>query len=217
MSIVSVALSYVGTKENTAKHYHIIDTYNTLNPLPNGYKVTYTDPWCAAFVTACAIEANVINKVYASCNCYDMQTWYKAKQRFTKVARRANIGDYVLYDWDGDGYSDHIGILQKREGNNIYVIEGNKSDAVGVRIIEIGNSNIFGYCKNKLDIAQNDVGDNNESKTDDLDKIALNVIAGKYGNGEARIKNITAMGYDYYTIQQRVNELWDKMYNPRHK
>lgn len=217
MSIIDVALSYVGTQENTAKHHHIIDIYNTLNPLPNGYKVTYNDPWCAAFVTTCAIEANVIDKVYPSCNCFDMQTWYKAKQRFTKVYKRADIGDYVLYDWDGDGYSDHVGILQKIQDGNLYVIEGNKSDAVGIRIIAPNNSNIWGYCKNKLSIVQNDATVEAQSKVTDLDKIALAVIAGKYGNGQTRINKLTNAGYDYYTIQKRVNELWDKMYNPRHK
>ena len=219
-TIVSVAKKYVGIKEGGKEHHKIIDLYNTLDPLPNGYKVSYKDPWCAAFVTSCAIEAGVINNVYPSCNCFDMQTWYKNhKDRFTKVWKRANIGDYVLYDWNCDGISDHVGILEKIDVENkkLYVIEGNKSDAVGVRVIDVDDINIFGFCKNKLDIQQNDVEETTQkSKLQNLDIIAMSVIAGKYGNGEERINRIRAAGYDYYSVQQRVNVLWDKMYNPRH-
>jgi hypothetical protein len=44
----------------------------------------------------------------------------------------------------------------------------------------------------------------------------MSVIAGKYGNGKERINNLKANGYDYYKVQERVNVLYDKMYNPRH-
>lgn len=37
--------------------------------------------------------------------------------------------------------------------------------------------------------------------------IALEVIAGKYGNGAERIKNLQDKGYDYKLIQSCVNDL----------
>ena len=40
-----------------------------------------------------------------------------------------------------------------------------------------------------------------------LDEIAKLVIRGNYGNGEARKKKLEAEGYDYATVQKRVNEL----------
>lgn len=40
-----------------------------------------------------------------------------------------------------------------------------------------------------------------------IDTIAREVIAGKWGNGEARKKKLTAAGYNYSTVQKRVNEL----------
>lgn len=36
---------------------------------------------------------------------------------------------------------------------------------------------------------------------------ALLVIAGKYGNGQARADALTAAGYDYNRVQKCVNEL----------
>lgn len=38
-------------------------------------------------------------------------------------------------------------------------------------------------------------------------EIAKEVIAGKWGNGDARKKALTAAGYDYNTVQKKVNEL----------
>ena len=40
-----------------------------------------------------------------------------------------------------------------------------------------------------------------------VDEIAKKVIRGDYGNGAARKKALEALGYDYATIQKRVNEL----------
>lgn len=41
----------------------------------------------------------------------------------------------------------------------------------------------------------------------DIDKIAKDVIKGKYGNGEDRKRNLSAIGVDYAAVQKRVNEL----------
>ena len=38
-------------------------------------------------------------------------------------------------------------------------------------------------------------------------EIAKEVIAGKWGNGDARKKALTKAGYDYEAIQKKVNEL----------
>lgn len=41
----------------------------------------------------------------------------------------------------------------------------------------------------------------------DVNKIALEVLAGKWGNGTVRRRRLTAAGYDYKKIQTRVNEI----------
>ena len=40
-----------------------------------------------------------------------------------------------------------------------------------------------------------------------VDAIAHEVIQGKWGNGAERKQRLTAVGYDYSTVQKRVNEL----------
>lgn len=41
----------------------------------------------------------------------------------------------------------------------------------------------------------------------DINRIANDVIAGKYGNGEDRKKKLTEAGYDYNVIQKKVNDI----------
>lgn len=43
--------------------------------------------------------------------------------------------------------------------------------------------------------------------TKSIEEVAKEVIAGKYGNGEARKTAITNAGYDYASVQARVNEI----------
>lgn len=50
-TILNHAKSYLGTVQGDVKHKEIIDKYNAIAPLPVGYRMKYTDDWCAAFVT----------------------------------------------------------------------------------------------------------------------------------------------------------------------
>ena len=57
-----------------------------------------------------------------------------------------------MYDWDDNGKGDdtgwpeHVGIVVEVSGNNMKIIEGNKSDAVGYRNVEINGRFIRGFC-----------------------------------------------------------------------
>lgn len=44
-------------------------------------------------------------------------------------------------------------------------------------------------------------------ETYNVDAVARDVIAGRYGNGNARRAALTRLGYDYKTVQARVNEM----------
>ena len=48
---------------------------------------------------------------------------------------------------------------------------------------------------------------NTSSPKKSIDEVAKDVIAGKYGNGDARKAKLTAEGYDYNAVQNRVNQL----------
>lgn len=42
---------------------------------------------------------------------------------------------------------------------------------------------------------------------EEIDKVAHEVLDGKYGNGNDRVKALTEAGYDYSAVQKRVNEM----------
>ena len=57
----------------------------------------------------------------------------------------ARPGTLIFFDWNGDGTSDHVGIVEKIEGSTVYTVEGNSSDAVNQRSYDINNGTIMGY------------------------------------------------------------------------
>lgn len=54
-------------------------------------------------------------------------------------------GMIIFFDWDHDGTSDHVGIVEKCEGGRVYTIEGNSSDQVRQRNYAVDYSSIMGY------------------------------------------------------------------------
>ena len=71
-SISEIALSYLGAKQGEKKHLEILKIYNSNKPLPRGYAVKPTDPWCAAFVSAAAVMAGTAERYPLECSCSRM-------------------------------------------------------------------------------------------------------------------------------------------------
>jgi len=152
---LTVARSFVGYKESDGSHREIIDIYNSISPLPRGYKMSYFDPWCAAFVSAAGELAELGDVIIPECSCSQMMEKYKALGRFSQSADKLQSGDLVLYDWQRDGSPDHVGIVDSI-GEKIKVIEGNMSDSVGYRLLSPNSANIRGFCHPAFDAAPPD-------------------------------------------------------------
>lgn len=156
--LVAQMQSWVGLKESDGSHKKIIDIYNTINPLPVGYKLKYTDAWCAGTVSAAAQVCKATDIIPTECSCPRMIT--KAQNMGIWVENDAHTpkpGDIVMYDWDdggsGDnrGGADHVGIVEKVTGSTITVIEGNYSNSVKRRDLQINGRYIRGYIVPKYD------------------------------------------------------------------
>ena len=152
--IVSNAVAYLGAKESDGSFKIIIDTYNTITPLPRKYKVRYTDAWCAAFVSAIFKMSNLIQIIPPECSCFFMIEGFKKLGRWEeKDSYIPKEGDVIFYDWDdsgkGDnvGTPDHVGIVEHVSSNVITVIEGNYSDSVKRRNIPVDGKYIRGFGK----------------------------------------------------------------------
>lgn len=151
--VVNIAASHLWQKESDGSHRAIIDRYNAQAVLPRGYRVTYTDAWCATFVSVVALEAGFEKIMPTECSCQQMVALYKALGCWVENdAYVPKPGDIIMYDWqdsgvsDNQGTPDHVGIVVSVNGNDIEVIEGNINNAVGYRSIPVNSRYIRGYC-----------------------------------------------------------------------
>lgn len=212
VKVVSQAQAWLGLNEYDGSHKKIIDIYNSQKPLPVGYKLKYTDAWCAGFVSAVAINLGYTDIIPCECSCPRMITLMQNKGIWVENENRIpNPGDIIFYDWedsgsgDNKGSSDHVGIVEKVEGSTITVIEGNYSNAVKRRPLEVNGRYIRGYGVPKYDAEPKE--DPKAEPTKTVTQVAREVLNGKWGNGADRKNRLIAAGYDYNAVQNEVNRL----------
>mgnify|MGYP003571328453 CR=1 FL=1 len=140
----------VGKIKALTSHDWVVDTYNSIKPLPRGYKLKNSDPWCAATVSA--IFHDVGYDDLAECSCPKMIE--KAQKLGIWVEDDAFVpqkGDLILYDWqdsgkgDDKGTPDHIGIVIDVSNKKMVIREGNKSGKVGNRDVLVDSITIRGF------------------------------------------------------------------------
>jgi hypothetical protein len=157
--IVKQMQAWVGLNEASGSFKKIIDLYNTIKPLPVGYKLKYTDAWCAGTVSAAAQACGATDIIPTECSCPRMIT--KAKEMGIWIendAHKPTAGDIMMYDWDDSGSGDnknspdHVGVVEKVSGSTITVIEGNYSNAVKRRTLQVNGRYIRGYIVPKYDV-----------------------------------------------------------------
>ena len=68
--VVGIMQGWVGLKRSDRSHAPIIDAYNKHTPRPRGYKVSYTDAYCATTTSAAAIKAGFTDIIPVECSCY---------------------------------------------------------------------------------------------------------------------------------------------------
>lgn len=156
--IVKVMQSWIGKKESNGSHKEIIDIYNSHRPLARGYKVKYTDHWCATTVSAAAIKLGYTDIIPTECGCGQMIALFQQKGCWIENdSHTPKAGDVIFYDWDdtglGDdtGWPEHVGIVEKVVNGVITVIEGNYNNAVQRRNIKVNGKYIRGYGVPKYD------------------------------------------------------------------
>lgn len=103
--------------------------------------------WCACFVSWCAdqcgyIESGIIPKF---AGCVDGANWFKGNGQWKDRSYEPSTGDIIFFDWEGDGETDHVGIVEKCENGVVYTVEGNSGDACRQKQYTVGSSSIYGY------------------------------------------------------------------------
>lgn len=154
-TIVNTLSAWINAKEGDVIHKGIVNIYN--NGIPKGwYKLKYTDPWCAATVSAAAMASNCAAIFPIECSCNRMIT--VAQKMGIWVENDAYVpstGDLIMYDWQDDdngdniGQADHVGLVVSCDGTTIKVIEGNKSNRVDYRTLKVNGKYIRGFITPK--------------------------------------------------------------------
>lgn len=203
-SVVNVMRGWLGYSEKNGKFRSIIDLYNTQRPLPRGYKVQYTDEWCAATVTAAGMKAGLSDIILGECSCSRMIALYQAVGRWMENdAYRPQPGDIIMYDWDDTGAGEnkgapeHVGIVAEVNGNTLTIIEGNKGQAVATRTMAVNGRYIRGYClpdyAGKAESEDDDmtyyktINDVPNDYRPSVQKLITKGVLKGYGNGEINV------------------------------
>lgn len=152
-TFLRTAENYLGYQESDNSHQAIIDLYNSHEPLAVGYRVTYTDSWCSAFVSAVSIQCGLTEIIPTECGCerhiklfQELGTWVESDDYIPLP------GDLIFYDWDMEergectGWSDHVGIVVGTKWPFLKVIEGNYEDRVQYRYLMLNDIRIRGFA-----------------------------------------------------------------------
>lgn len=231
--VVSTALAWLGTRENTAKHQEMLDIYNSQRPLPRGTRMLASWPWCAAFVSTVSLQLGLRDIMPTECGCPGMVRLYQELGRWVEDdAYIPSPADVVFYDWqdsatnyattDNVGHPDHVGIVLDCDGNNMTIIEGNNANAVNKRVLAVNARFIRGF--GIPDFASKADGTEptpepeptpaptptpEPEKPAEADPFitakAREVINGKWGNGQARKDALAA--WFIKAVQDEVNRL----------
>ena len=210
-AMIAKMQSWIGKNEVDGSFREIIDIYNSHTPRARGYKLQYSDEWCAGTVSAAAIATGNTNAVPLEVSCHYMIEGAKAKGIWVENDSYVpQGGDIILYDWqdsgigDNTGNPDHVGVVEYTSGGIIHVIEGNNGEKVARRELSVNGRYIRGFIVPKYSNNTASGGSSTPTVSGTINELARRVIAGEFGSGDAR-KN--ALGDKYTAVQERVNEI----------
>ena len=131
--IVSVALSQVGNVGG--------------QPYWSWYGFGSRVEWCACFVSWCANESGYIDTgvIPKFAGCVLGSQWFMDRGQWQDGSFEPSAGHIIFFDWEGDGVTDHVGIVERVENGTVYTVEGNSGDSVRQNSYPIGSSVIYGY------------------------------------------------------------------------
>lgn len=199
MTLVKEAQKALGITKYSAKHNQLLNEYNSISPLPVGYAVQSHDDWCDVFVTVMAKRAGLLPLVGAECGVERHKKIFKQKGIWLGLVR-PKVDDIIIFRWDGNrtGFANHIGIVEKVQGDTITTIEGNTFlDGVstsGRRTYAWNAQSIQGYARPKY--TSTPVADKS------IDDLVAEVMAGLHGDGEQRK---LSLGAQYDAVQAKIN------------
>ena len=191
--VVAQAVAWLGLNEANGSHRKIVDIYNSHKPLARGYELKDNDQWCAATVSAVAIEQDCTDIIPTEVSCQKMIDLFK--QMGCWVEDESVVpepGWIIFYDWQDDGegdntgWPDHVGIVEKVVAKVITAIEGNYKNSVSRRQLTVGGKYIRGYGVPKYDP---------EPKKEEEFEVNMKTL--KKGSKGVQVRTLQALLYGY--------------------
>lgn len=198
--MINTAQKYLGA--NLAVKKQIIDYYNQnciqyVKP-SRKYKVKYSDNWCATFTSVIAHKKGLtMGEFPYECGVQEQVKIAIEKETFYTDTDMVKRNDLIIYDWDSNGWADHVGFVVEVKDGYIKVIEGNIRDTVGYRNVPIKSKSIKGFIR----VGYSEVKEDEELR---IIKLAHKVIRGELGTGLERQRHL---GDDFKEVQAMVNKL----------
>ena len=178
--VVAYAKSQLGVCEPNGDDKYIKE-FNRLT----GSTLAMNVAWCMVFATCCVRASGLPEDVwgnFAQCTvavnrAKSKKVWYS---RLT--GHKPKAGEWIIFDWDGDGKADHVGIVKSSTTNSVTTIEGNtKGDAVVDGVREKNYSSTSKYIMGYIDIPYPDgaVIKADKSRIMEVQKLLNNVFGAK--------------------------------------
>jgi hypothetical protein len=153
--VVAIAQSQIGYQESTA-NYQLDSSGNMMGYTRYGdwYGMPYEN-WCAMFASFCIRYAEIPAEAFpvnSSCQGWieELQSddWemYYTRTELADMSRDPAPSDVIFFDFNGDGSSDHVGLVEYYEDGTVHTIEGNTADQVARRTYDATSTKILGYA-----------------------------------------------------------------------
>ena len=113
-TVLALADSWKGQRTS------VVDVYNSHTPLARGYRVNYNDALCATYVSALFIKLGWTKIVPPECGAMQLMRNMAALDRCAlRNDHTPHEGDLIFFDWQGDGWCDHVGIVTAVTSNTV--------------------------------------------------------------------------------------------------
>ena len=179
--------------------------------------------WCAFAVSAimkdCGFVGKYIKAVAGGAGDIPRISDSKYGDWFKKGTKTPQAGDlffmrYADYPYQDKYFCDHVGIVESVNGNTITTLEGNVDgysyNWAGTSTFKrktryLSDGTVYAFYRPRWSGTTSTSTSQTNKKS--VYELAKEVIAGKWSAGEERKQKITAAGYNYSAVQNRVNEL----------
>lgn len=158
-NVALVAKSQIGYTQSR-RNYEVDDAGGKHGYTRYGawYGYPYSE-WCAMFASFCLHYAGMeqADVPYAAGCVYWTERLEDAGLYKSAGEYEPKTGDLVFFDTDGDGASDHVGIVTELRGETMETVEGNVGGEVVEKRHELTDEDVFGFGALPQDEAPADV------------------------------------------------------------